>query len=228
MEVTALVLEDITDHMYEAKIVCKTNCYGDYVRTFCMNPYGYVVNENVDGIITVNGHSYADLNLRSNNTNFALLVSQEFTEPLNSPYQYGRNIASLATLLGQNVIVQRFGDILAGRRTNNKGLANNSVKPTLLSAEPGDLSFVFPKRFFDDIIEMIKKLDNIFPGIANKDTLLYGVEVKFYSAKPKLSNSLETECKGFYACGDGAGVTRGLAQAGASGIIVARAILEEM
>lgn len=228
VEVPAIVLDDITSSIYEAKIKYRAKCYGNMVRTFCMNPYGYVVTENVDGVVTVNGHSYSDKALGSNNTNFALLVSAEFTEPFNDPYQYGKRVASFSNLLGNGIIVQRFGDLLKGRRTTKKRLQKSFVKPTLTSAEPGDLSYVLPKRPLDCIIEMINALDKIAPGIANEDTLLYGVEVKFYSARPELSNSLETKYENFFAIGDGAGVTRGLSQAGASGILVAREILKRL
>ncbi|MDO4282979.1 MAG: NAD(P)/FAD-dependent oxidoreductase [Clostridia bacterium] len=228
VEVPAIILEDITSNIYEAKIKYRTKCYGNIVRTFCMNPYGHVVTENVDGVITVNGHSYSDKALGSSNTNFALLVSAEFTEPFNDPYQYGKRVASFSNLLGNGIIVQRFGDLINGRRTNKKRLEKSFVRPTLTSAEPGDLSYVLPKRPLDSIIEMIYALDKLFPGIANEDTLLYGVEVKFYSARPELSNCLETKYQNFFAIGDGAGVTRGLAQAGASGILVAREILRRI
>ena len=199
-----------------------------------MNPYGHVVAENVDGLITVNGHSYSDKSLRSENTNFALLVSNTFTEPFNDPYQYGKRIASFSNLLGNGVIVQRFGDLIKGRRTNTHRMSKSFVTPTL-KASPGDLSLVLPKRHLDNIIEMIYALDKIAPGTANEDTLLYGVEVKFYSARPKLTNELEisfdnnvSSNQNIFAIGDGAGVTRGLAQAGASGIYVARRIIERV
>lgn len=228
VEVPAILLEDITSNIYEAKIKYRTKCYGNIVRTFCMNPYGYVVTENVDGVITVNGHSYSDRALGSNNTNFALLVSSEFTEPFNDPYQYGKRVASFSNLLGNGIIVQRFGDLVKGRRTTKQRLEKSFVKPTLTSAEPGDLSYVLPKRILDSIIEMIYKLDKIVPGIANEDTILHGVEVKFYSARPELSNCLETKYENFFAIGDGAGVSRGLSQAGASGVLVAREILKRV
>lgn len=224
VELPAEIFESITDNIYEAKLKYRTKKYGDIVRTFCMNPHGYVVAENVDGLITVNGHSYADEKLRSKNTNFALLVSNRFTEPFNNPYQYGKRIASFSNLLGNGVLVQRFGDLIKGRRSTQHRISQSFTKPTLL-AEPGDLSLVLPKRHLDNIIEMLYALDKLAPGTANDDTLLYGVEVKFYSAKPKLSSSLETIHKNFFAIGDGAGVTRGLSQAGASGILVAREIM---
>ena len=223
VELPAKIFEHITDVVYESKLVYRTKQYGDAVRTFCMNPYGHVVSENVDGVITVNGHSYADPALRSNNTNFALLVSNRFTKPFDQPYQYGKHIAALSNMLGGGVLVQRFGDLVKGVRTNEHRLSQSFTRPTL-SATPGDLSLVLPKRHMDNIIEMIYALDKIAPGTANYDTLLYGVEVKFYSARIQLTRELETQREGLYAIGDGAGVTRGLAQAGASGILVARAI----
>ena len=225
VELPAEIFTHITDNIYEAKLKYRTKKHGDIVRTFCMNPFGFVVAENVDGIVTVNGHSYADPKLRSNNTNFALLVSNRFTAPFNNPYQYGKRIASLSNLLGDGVLVQRFGDLVNGNRTTKHRMSQSFTKPTLF-AEPGDLSLVLPKRHLDNIIEMIYALDKLAPGTANVDTLLYGVEVKFYSAKPKLSNCLETKHKNFFAIGDGAGVTRGLSHAGASGILVAREIIK--
>ena len=228
VELPNSVFSDITNNIYEAKLLYRTKAYGDIVRTFCMNPNGYVVTENVDGLITVNGHSYSDKTMGSNNCNFALLVSNRFTEPFNDPYLYGKRIASFSNLLGKGVIVQRFGDLIRGRRTNAHRLSQSFVKPTL-KAEPGDLSLVLPKRHLDNIIEMIYALDKIAPGTANYDTLLYGVEVKFYSARPSMNKNLEIEnFKNLYACGDGAGVTRGLAQAGASGIYVARNIIKTL
>lgn len=223
VELPAKVFQHITDVVYESKLVYHTKQYGDTVRTFCMNPYGHVVSENVDGLITVNGHSYADPSLRSENTNFALLVSNRFTEPFNQPYQYGKHIASLSNMLGGGVLVQRFGDLIKGVRTNEHRLGHSFTRPTL-AATPGDLSLVLPKRHMDNIIEMIYALDKIAPGTANYDTLLYGVEVKFYSARIQLTKELESERPGLFAIGDGAGITRGLAQAGASGVCAARAI----
>ena len=227
VEIPARVFEHITDAVYESKLVYRTKCHGDKIRTFCMNPYGHVVTENVDGLMTVNGHSYSDPALRSENTNFALLVSNRFTKPFNDPYQYGKRIASLSNLLGGGILVQRFGDLVKGNRTNEHRLEQSFVKPTL-NATPGDLSLVIPKRQLDDIIEMIYALDKIAPGMANHDTLLYGVEVKFYSAKPELTNELETKYKNMFAIGDGAGVTRGLAQAAATGVYVARNIINRI
>ncbi len=224
VELPAAVFEHITDVVYESKLVYRTKGYGDQVRTFCMNPYGHVVAENVEGINTVNGHSYSDPALRSPNTNFALLVSNRFTSPFNEPYRYGKHIASLSNMLAGGVLVQRFGDLTAGIRTNAHRLSQSFVRPTLTAAVPGDLSLALPKRQLDDIIEMICTLDKLAPGTANYDTLLYGAEVKFYSARIQLSRELETALPGFFAVGDGAGVTRGLAQAGASGVKAARVV----
>ena len=228
VELPAAVFEHITDVVYESKLVYRTKQYGDQVRTFCMNPYGHVVAENVEGINTVNGHSYADPALRSENTNFALLVSNRFTSPFNEPYRYGKHIASLSNMLAGGVLVQRFGDLVEGIRTNDHRLGHSFVRPTLTAAVPGDLSLALPKRQLDDIIEMIYALDKIAPGTANYDTLLYGAEVKFYSARLELTGELETALPGLFAAGDGAGVTRGLAQAGASGVQAARAICRRL
>lgn len=225
VEVPAQIFKHITDEVYEAKILYRTHQYNDLVRTFCMNPYGYVVAENTDGIITVNGHSFRDPKLQSKNTNFALLVSNKFTEPFHAPIQYGKRIASFSNMLGGGVLVQRFGDLVKGRRTDEKRMAKSFTKPTL-SATPGDLSLVLPKRQLDDIIEMIYALDKIAPGMANADTLLYGVEVKFYSARLELDKNLETKIPNMFAIGDGAGITRGLSQASASGVWAARIIGE--
>lgn len=227
VEIPAKIFEHITDVVYESKLMYRTKQYGDIVRTFCMNPYGYVVTENTNGIITVNGHSYTDTDLRSENTNFALLVSNRFTHPFTEPYQYGKRIASFSNMLGGGVLVQKFGDLIKGVRTNDHRLGKSFTKPTL-KATPGDLSLVLPKRHLDNIIEMIYALNTIAPGIANYDTLLYGVEVKFYSARLELSTELETKFKNMFAIGDGAGVTRGLSQASASGVHVARKILERI
>ena len=228
VELPAAVFEHITNVVYESKLVYRTKQYGDQVRTFCMNPYGHVVAENVEGINTVNGHSYADPALRSENTNFALLVSNRFTQPFNEPYRYGKHIASLSNMLAGGVLVQRFGDLVGGRRSNEHRMSKSFVRPTLTAAVPGDLSLALPKRQLDDIIEMIYQLDKIAPGTANYDTLLYGAEVKFYSSRLELSGELETALPGLFAAGDGAGVTRGLAQAGASGVHAARAICRRL
>ena len=227
VELPAKVFEHITDVVYESKLLYRTKQYGDIVRTFCMNPYGHVVSENVDGIITVNGHSYTDPSLRSENTNFALLVSNRFTQPFNEPYQYGKRIASLSNMLGGGVLVQRFGDLIKGARTNAHRLGQSFTHPTL-KATPGDLSLVLTKRHLDNIIEMIYALDKIAPGTANYDTLLYGVEVKFYSSRLELTSQLETKLTNMFAIGDGAGVTRGLSQASASGVLVARTIVDRI
>ena len=227
VEVPDEVFNHITEEVYEAKLVYRTKRYGDLVRTFCMNPHGHVVMENTDGIMTVNGHSYSDPKLQSKNTNFALLVSNRFTEPFNEPHKYGKRIASFSNMLGGGIIMQRFGDLMKGRRTNAHRLSKSFTKPTL-QATPGDLSLVLPKRHLDNIIEMIQALNHIAPGMANDDTLLYGVEVKFYSSRLRLSKELETSLPDIFAIGDGAGVTRGLSQAGASGVYVARTILSRL
>ncbi len=227
VEVPADVFRHITDEVYEAKLVYRTKQYEDLVRTFCMNPNGYVVAENTDGIITVNGYSYCDTSLHSANTNFALLVSNTLTHPFNEPHQYGKRIASFSNMLGGGVLVQRFGDLMKGRRSTQHRLDQSFTRPTL-EATPGDLSLVLPKRHLDNIIEMIYALDNVAPGMANHDTLLYGVEVKFYSSRLTLTEQLETEIPNLFAIGDGAGITRGLSQASASGILAARSIMQRL
>lgn len=226
VELPAPIFSDLTDELYESKIVYRTEKYEDNVRTFCMNPNGIVVNENTNGIITVNGHSYEDQNLKTDNTNFALLVSKTFSEPFKDSNSYGESIAKLSNMLGGGVIVQRFGDLIRGRRTNEKRLSKSTVIPTL-NATPGDLSLVLPKRILDDIIEMIYALDKVAPGTANDDTLLYGVEVKFYNIEADVNHNLETKYKGLYIIGDGSGVTHSLSHASASGVYVAREILKE-
>ena len=223
VELPAEVFSHLTDELYESKIVYRTSKSGDLVRTFCMNPRGVVVNENTNGIVTVNGHSYEDPARWTENTNFALLVAKHFTEPFKESNGYGESIARLSNMLGGGVLVQRFGDLIKGVRTNEHRMGHSFTRPTL-QATPGDLSLVLPKRHMDNIIEMIYALDKIAPGTANYDTLLYGVEVKFYSARIQLTPELQTQRPGLYAIGDGAGVTRGLAQAGASGVLAARAI----
>ena len=223
VELPAEVFAPITDELYESKIVYKTEKYQDKVRTFCMNPRGAVVNENTNGIVTVNGHSYEDPAMHTENTNFALLVSKHFTEPFRDSNGYGESIARLSNMLGGGVMVQRFGDLIRGQRSTPKRIEKGFMTPTL-AATPGDLSLVMPKRILDGIIEMIYALDKIAPGTANDDTLLYGVEVKFYSSKLSVNNNFETAVENLYAIGDGAGITRGLAQAGASGVHVARTI----
>lgn len=223
VELSAEIFKHITDDVYESKIVYRTKKYGDLVRTFCMNPYGEVVTENTNGIVTVNGHSYGDPKLHTENTNFALLVSNKFTEPFKNSNEYGESIARLSNMLGGGVLVQRFGDLVKGRRTNEHRMTKSFTRPTL-SATPGDLSLVIPKRQLDGIMEMIFALDKIAPGTANEDTLLYGVEVKFYNSNVELDNNLETKIKGLYVLGDGSGVTHSLSQASASGVYVGRII----
>ncbi|WP_026505705.1 NAD(P)/FAD-dependent oxidoreductase [Butyrivibrio sp. NC3005] len=226
VELPAVVFEDITKDLYEGKIVYRTQKFEDKVRTFCMNPHGAVVNENTNGIITVNGHSYEDQSLQTENTNFALLVSKHFSEPFKNSNEYGESIARLSNMLGGGVIVQRFGDLERGRRSNQKRIDEGTVRPTL-KATPGDLSLVLPKRILDGIIEMIYALDKIAPGTANDDTLLYGVEVKFYNMEVAVNENLETEYPGLYVIGDGSGVTHSLSHASASGVYVARQIAEK-
>ena len=228
VEIPAEIFSHLTDELYESKIVYRTEKFEDNVRTFCMNPNGIVVNENTKGIVTVNGHSYEDPAKQTENTNFALLVSKHFSEPFKDSNGYGESIARLSNMLGGGVIVQRFGDLVGGIRTNEHRLSKSFVRPTLTAAVPGDLSLALPKRQLDDIIEMIYQLDKIAPGTANYDTLLYGAEVKFYSSRLSLSGELETPLPRFFAIGDGAGVTRGLAQAGASGVKVARVIADRL
>lgn len=227
VELPAALFAHLTDELYESKIVYRTEKFEDRVRTFCMNPRGSVVTENTNGIVTVNGHSYEDPEKQTENTNFALLVSKHFSVPFKDSNGYGESIARLSNMLGGGVIVQRFGDLIRGRRTNHKRLADSFVIPTL-KAEPGDLSLVLPKRILDGIIEMIYALDKIAPGTANDDTLLYGVEVKFYNMEVKLNDRLETQYDGLYVIGDGSGVTHSLSHASASGVFVARDIIERL
>jgi hypothetical protein len=224
VEVPKAVMDPLTDVLYEPKFIYYSKAYDDMVRTFCVAPGGYVVPEYLDDVVTVNGHSYA--NRRTDNTNFALLVSTRFTEPFKDPIAYGKYIAKLANLLVGGVMVQRLGDLLAGKRSTSARLARSIVTPTLTEAQPGDLSFVLPARYLDDIKEMLKALDKVAPGVWSKHTLLYGVEVKFYSQRYKLTPELESEIPGLYLIGDGAGITRGLVQSSASGIIAARSILK--
>ncbi len=226
VELPAVLFKHLTDELYESKIVYQTEKFEDKVRTFCMNPYGVVVNENTNGIVTVNGHSYEDPAKHTENTNFALLVSKHFSVPFKDSNGYGESIARLSNMLGGGVIVQRFGDLERGRRSTQKRIDEGTVRPTL-NATPGDLSLVLPKRILDGIIEMIYALDKIAPGTANDDTLLYGVEVKFYNMEVELNNDLETVCKGLYVIGDGSGVTHSLSHASASGVYVANKIIEE-
>ncbi len=225
VELPAVVFSHLTDELYESKIVYRTEKFEDNVRTFCMNPYGIVVNENTNGIITVNGHSYEGQDKRTENTNFALLVAKHFSEPFKDSNGYGESVARLSNMLGGGVIVQRFGDLVRGRRTNEKRLEESTVVPTL-AATPGDLSLVLPKRILDGIIEMVYALDKIAPGTANDDTLLYGVEVKFYNMEVEIDKNLESRHKGLYIIGDGSGVTHSLSHASASGVYVARRIAE--
>lgn len=227
VELPAEVFSHITDELYESKIVYQTKQYGDKVRTFCMNPKGAVVTENTNGIITVNGHSYENPELHTDNTNFALLVSKHFSEPFKDSNGYGESIARLSNMLGGGVIVQRFGDLVRGRRSNESRINGAFITPTL-NATPGDLSLVLPKRILDDIIEMIYALDKIAPGTANDDTLLYGVEVKFYNMEVEVNNKLETKLyKDLYIIGDGSGITHSLSHASASGVHVARSICSQ-
>ncbi len=225
VELPAEIFSSLTDELYESKIVYRTAKFEDLVRTFCMNPHGAVVNENTNGIVTVNGHSYEDPEKHTENTNFALLVSKHFSKPFKDSNGYGESIARLSNMLGGGVIVQRFGDLVRGRRSNEERIREGFVTPTL-AATPGDLSLVIPKRILDGIIEMIYALDKICPGTANDDTLLYGVEVKFYNMEVELSENLETCNKGLFVIGDGSGVTHSLSHASASGVYVARYIHE--
>ncbi len=223
VELPAVIFSHLTDELYESKIVYRTEKFEDSVRTFCMNPHGIVVNENTNGIVTVNGHSYEGAEKQTENTNFALLVAKHFSEPFKDSNGYGESIARLSNMLGGGVIVQRFGDLVRGRRSNAKRIAEGVIEPTL-AATPGDLSLVLPKRILDGIIEMIYALDKIAPGTANDDTLLYGVEVKFYNMEVEIDEHLETRHKGLYIIGDGSGVTHSLSHASASGVFVAREI----
>ncbi|MDI6712425.1 MAG: FAD-dependent oxidoreductase [Anaerosomatales bacterium] len=223
VEVPAPVLEPLTEPLYEAKLIYYSKRFGDQVRTFCMNPYGEVTTESYGDIVTVNGHSYAEE--RTAYTNFAVLVSQTFTHPFHDPIAYGQSIARLANLLGGGILVQRLGDLRAGRRSTAKRIAQSVVEPTMPSATPGDLSFVLPYRHLADILEFLDAMDRLAPGVAGDGTLLYGVEVKLYSSRLELGSDLQTQVAGLYAIGDGAGVTRGLLQSSASGIHAARAVL---
>ena len=224
VELPAEVFSHLTDELYESKIVYRTEKYGDLVRTFCMNPRGAVVTENTNGIITVNGHSYEDPAKKTENTNFALLVAKHFSEPFKDSNGYGESIARLSNMLGGGVIVQRFGDLIRGRRSNADRMNDSFLVPTL-SATPGDLSLVLPKRILDGIIEMIYALDKVAPGTANDDTLLYGVEVKFYNMEVAVNDRLQTVYDNLYIIGDGSGITHSLSHASASGVHVARDIV---
>lgn len=221
VEIPAEIFSELTDELYESKIVYRTPKYGDMVRTFCVNPKGAVVSENTNGIITVNGHSYEDPARQTGNTNFALLVSKHFSEPFKDSNGYGESIAKLSNMLGGGVLVQRFGDLIRGQRSTPARMAQSFTVPTL-SASPGDLSLVLPKRILDGIIEMIYALDKVAPGTANDDTLLYGVEVKFYNMEVAVDNNLMTKYDGLYVIGDGSGITHSLSIASASGVYVAR------
>ena len=223
VELPAEIFSHLTDELYESKIVYRTPKYGDKVRTFCMNPKGAVVSENTNGIITVNGHSYEDPARQTQNTNFALLVSKHFSEPFKDSNGYGESIARLSNMLGGGVIVQRFGDLIRGQRSTPARIQESCGTPTL-SATPGDLSLVLPKRILDGVIEMIYALDKVAPGTANDDTLLYGVEVKFYNMEVAVDEHLQTKYPGLYVIGDGSGITHSLSHASASGIHVAREI----
>jgi hypothetical protein len=224
VEVQASVMEDLTKALYEPKLVYFSRSFDDQVRTFCVSPYGEVTTESYDGVLTVNGGSQAET--KTPNTNFAILVSTQFTEPFKEPIAYGKYIARLSNLLSGGVMVQRLGDLNHGRRSTPERLAHSILTPTLKNATPGDLSFVLPYRYLTDIREMLEALDKIAPGIASPETLLYGVEVKFYSSHLQLTNALESKIENMFTIGDGAGVTRGLIQASASGVIVAREILK--
>jgi hypothetical protein len=224
VEVLASIMEELTSVLYEPKLIYYSKSFDDQVRTFCVAPYGEVITESYNGILTVNGQSYAER--KTENTNFAILVSTSFTEPFKEPIAYGKYVARLSNLLSGGVIIQRLGDLESGRRSTIERIARSVVAPTLKNATPGDLSFVLPYRYLADIREMLQALDEIAPGIHSRDTLLYGIEVKFYSSRLQLSNSLETKIPNLFTVGDGAGVTRGLVQASASGLIVAKEIVK--
>jgi len=221
------VMAGLTDYLYESKLEFMSQSFDDRVRTFCMCPGGEVIMESTGGgapVITVNGHSYAER--KTDNTNFALLVSTAFTKPFNQPIAYGKYLARLANILSGGVLLQRLGDLREGRRSTPERIERGLVKPTLKDATPGDLSFALPYRYLTDIVEMLQAMDRLAPGVASPDTLLYGIEVKFYSSRPELSPGLETEVGNMFAVGDGAGVSRGLIQASASGVVAAREILK--
>jgi uncharacterized FAD-dependent dehydrogenase len=230
VEVPNSIMDHLTRELYEAKLVYYSDTFDNKVRSFCMNPGGVVSEENYDGdIAVVNGHSYANPELRTPNTNFALLVSTRFTESFNQPIEYGKYIAKCANMLtGGGILIQRLGDLLKGRRTDESRLKKSTTIPTLKSAVPGDLSFVLPQRYLTSLTETLRAFDNIAPGIYSRNTLLYGVEVKFYSSKVKVKENLETDIQGLYTIGDGAGITRGLIQASVTGIIVAQDIHQKL
>ncbi len=222
VEILASVMEELTRVLYEPKFIYYSKSFDDQVRTFCVAPYGEVITESYNGVLTVNGQSYAER--KTENTNFAILVSTSFTEPFKEPIAYGKYLARLSNLLSGGVIIQRLGDLEGGRRSTPERIARSVVTPTLKNAIPGDLSFVLPYRYLADIREMLQALDKISPGIHTRDTLLYGIEVKFYTSRLQLNNHLETRIQNLFTIGDGAGVTRGLIQASASGVIVAKEI----
>ncbi len=224
VEILAPVLEELTNALYEPKFIYYSKSFDDQVRTFCVAPEGEVITESYDGVLTVNGQSYAER--KTGNTNFAVLVSTSFTEPFREPIAYGKYLARLTNLLSGGVIIQRLGDLQAGRRSTEERIGRSVVTPTLKNATPGDLSFVLPYRYLANIREMLEAIDQIAPGVNSNHTLLYGVEVKFYSSRLELSNCLETSIRNLFAIGDGAGVTRGLVQASVSGVIVAREIVK--
>ncbi len=226
VEVPAVVTEKLTNALYESKLIYISRSFQDKVRTFCMNPNGVVSPELNDDVLLVNGHSYSDI--RTENTNFALLVSTSFTEPFKEPIAYGKYIARLANLIGGGIIIQTLGDLQLGRRSTPARIAKSTVKSTLVGATPGDLSFVLPYRYVADIKEMLEALDKLAPGVNSRNTLLYGVEVKFYSSRMKLTSNLETQISNLYAIGDGAGITRGLIQSSCSGVVVAQSVLEKI
>jgi hypothetical protein len=223
VEVLASVMEELTSALYEPKLVYYSKSFDDHVRTFCVAPYGEVISESYNGVLTVNGQSYSER--KTENTNFAILVSTSFTEPFKEPIAYGKYLARLSNLLSGGVMIQRLGDLEAGRRSTNERIARSVIAPTLKNATPGDLSFVLPYRYLADIREMLQALDDLMPGLHSRDTLLYGIEVKFYTSRLQLTNSLETKIRNLFTVGDGAGVTRGLVQASASGVIAAREII---
>jgi uncharacterized FAD-dependent dehydrogenase len=226
VEIVSSVMDEIAETLYEPKFIYFSKSFDDKVRVFCFNPGGEVLTESYNGILTVNGQSYAEK--KTDNSNFAILVSTSFTEPFREPIAYGKYIARLANLLSGGIIVQRLGDLKIGRRSTEERLKRNIVVPTLHTATPGDLSFALPYRYLSDIMEMLKALDQVTPGIYSNQTLLYGVEVKFYSSRLELNNNLETKINNLFAAGDGAGVTRGLLQSSVSGVITARGIVHQI
>ncbi len=224
VEVQAVVMEELTKVLYEPKFIYYSKSFDDQVRTFCVAPEGEVITESYNGVLTVNGQSYAER--KTGNTNFAILVSTSFTEPFKEPIAYGKYLARLTNLLSGGIIIQRLGDLEAGRRSTEERIERSLVAPTLKNATPGDLSFVLPYRYLADIREMLQAMDKIAPGIYSKHTLLYGLEVKFYSSRLELSDCLETKIHNLFTIGDGAGVSRGLVQASASGVIAAEEIMK--